>query len=69
MKISRKKFDIARGNKGLSIKELSKMTGLSQATLLKVGKQELNPVTVGKIAKALNVTIEEIIEDSDQASK
>ncbi len=64
MKIDKMKIDVAMANKGYSAKELSEKCGVSQITIarLKRGVQKARPETVGKIAKALNVDVTEIIE-------
>lgn len=64
MKIDKMKIDIAMANKGYSAKELSKNSGISQITIarLKRGVQEARPETIGKIAKALNVPVENLID-------
>lgn len=51
-------------NKEYSAKELSEKCGVSQVTITRLvrGIQTARPVTVGKIAKALNVDVTEIIE-------
>lgn len=64
LKIDKMKIDVAMANKGYSAKELSEKCGVSQITIarLKRGVQKARPETVGKIAKALNVDVTEIIE-------
>ena len=64
MKIDKMKIDVTMANKGYSAKELSEKCGVSQITIarLKRGVQEARPATVGKIAKALDVPVTEIIE-------
>lgn len=64
MKIDKMKIDIAIANKGYSAKELSEKCGVSQITIarLKRGVQEARPETIGKIAKALNVPVENLID-------
>lgn len=64
MKIDKIKMDIAMANKGYSAKELSEKCGVSQITIarLKKGVQKARPETVGKIAKALNVPVENLID-------
>lgn len=64
MKIDRTKLDLAMANKSYSAKELSKRCGVSQVTIARIarGVQEARPETVGKIAKALNVPVTEIID-------
>jgi len=45
--------------------ELSKLSGINKVTLTRIRKerQEPKPKTVGKIAKALNVDVTELIEE------
>ncbi len=64
MKIDKMKIDVTMAKKGYSAKELSEKCGVSQVTIarLKRGVQEARPATIGKIAKALNVDVTEIIE-------
>lgn len=64
MKIDKMKIDVAMANKGCSAKELSKKSGVSQITIarLKSGVQKARPETIGKIAKALNVPVESLID-------
>lgn len=64
MKIDKMKINIAMANKGYSAKELSEECGVSQITIarLKRGVQKARPETVGKIAKALNVPVENLID-------
>lgn len=64
MKIDKMKFDIAMAKKGYSAKELSEKCGVSQITIarLKRGVQKARPVTISKIAKALNVPVESIVD-------
>lgn len=64
MKIDKLKLQIAMGNEQLSGKKLSERSGVSEVTIarLKKGVQEARPETAGKIAKALNVPVTEIIE-------
>lgn len=64
MKIDKMKIDIAMANKGYSAKELSEKCGVSQITIarLKRGVQRARPDTLGKIAKALDVPVEKLID-------
>lgn len=64
MKVNEKKFDCIMGNAVCSIKELSKKTGIAEATIVRIksGNQEGRPTTLGKIAKALDVKIEDFID-------
>lgn len=64
MKIDKTKINIAMANKEYSAKELSEKCGVSQVTITRLvkGIQTARPATIGKIAKALNVPVTEIIE-------
>lgn len=64
MKINLQKLQIAMANQEFSSKELSKKCGVSQVTITRItkGVQVARPQTIGKIAKALNVPVTEIIE-------
>lgn len=64
MKIDKIKIDVAMANKGYSAKELSERCGVSQITIarLKKGVQKARPQTISKIAKALNVPVENLID-------
>ena len=64
MKINLQKLQIAMANQAFSSKELSKKCGVSQVTFTRFtkGVQVARPQTIGKIAKALNVPVTEIIE-------
>lgn len=64
MKIDKMKIDVAMANRGYSAKELSERCGVSQITIarLKKGIQEARPETIGKIAKALKVPVENLID-------
>lgn len=60
MRLNREKLDLLRAKNLLTLQQLAKLAGVSTATLVKRGN--LGVVTIGRIAKALNVDVEEIIE-------
>lgn len=64
MIINKHKLEIAMGNACLTYDELAKNAGVTRISIGKYlsGKRNPKPITVGKIAKALNVTVQEIIE-------
>ena len=63
MKVNTKKLEIAMANACISARELSEKSGVSQFTITRIQSDaNVFPATVGKIAKALNVNVTEIIE-------
>ena len=63
MKIDIKKFELAMSNACMTFKELAKKSGVSSFTISRMQtKAEIKPVTIGKIAKALQVPVTDIIE-------
>ena len=62
MRISKEKLAIAQAKAMLDSKNLAKKANVSINSVLQVGKYNMQPVTVGKIAKAVNVDVTEIIE-------
>lgn len=66
MKIDKMKLDLAMASKAYSAKELSQKCGVSQVTITRItkGVQKARSRTVGKIAKALEVPVTDIIEST-----
>ena len=64
MKIDKEKLSIALARKCMGTRDLATATKLGEATIVKIrsGKQEARTQTIGKIAKALEVDVSEIIE-------
>jgi len=65
MKINQRKLDVGIARSGLSVMEFSKSAGVCLTTISKIRnnpkfKPELR--TVGRIARALGVDVEEIVE-------
>ena len=67
MKIDNEKLIIALANNGMMLKDLCAKAPLSEIALrdIRQGKSNPRPATIGKIAKALNVSVEEIIVKED----
>ena len=61
--VNSQKLIIAIANAGYTSTELAKVSGVSQVTLarFKAGTQKARPQTLGKIARALNVKVEDLI--------
>ena len=64
MKVNKRKLQLAMAEKEFSAKHLSEVCGLSPATITKISNDqvEARPGTVGKIAKALNVPVTDIVD-------
>lgn len=63
MKIDNKKFEIALARQCISSIAMREM-GFSPQTITKINKGlDIKPSTVGKIAKALNVDVTELLGD------
>ena len=65
MKICKKKFELLLADKCMSIGELLKIAKVSNRISAKLDDPEcdFNPKTIGKIARALNVTPEYLTEE------
>lgn len=66
MKIAKSNFELAMANACITAEELAKTTGISSITITRIknGVQDARPATVGKIARALNVDVRELIENT-----
>ena len=64
MIINKHKLEIAMANACLTYEQLAKNAGVTRISIRNYlsGNRNPKPITVGKIAKALNVTVQEIIE-------
>lgn len=63
MKISNEKLELAMANECITRNELAKKSGVAKITLTKKKTNpNIKPVTVGKIAKALKIKVEDLIE-------
>lgn len=63
MKIDTEKLDFKIAESGLLLKEIAKASELSEKSLkaIRTGQSEARITTIGKIAKALGVGVQEII--------
>lgn len=62
--VNRHKFEIQLINKNLTVNELSNLSGLSNETIYRMLKEKKASIkTLGKIAKALEIDIEKVLED------
>ena len=63
MKADKKKLEIAMANYCMNTSDLQTVSGLPRPTVNNViTGRNVRPATIGKIAKALNVDVTEIIE-------
>lgn len=69
MIIDKRKLDIAMGTSCYTFSELAIKSGVSRISINKLltGKTTARPATIGKIAKALNVDVANIIKSEDEA--
>ncbi len=66
MKINRLKLDLLQAEQGLTCSELAKKAGISRQNFSTVRTRgTCTPITAGKIAKALEVSVTEIIETEE----
>lgn len=65
MKADRNKVSIVMAKRCFYIADIVKRSGLTEATVKNViyGQKSVLPATLGKVAKALNVDVEEIIAE------
>lgn len=61
MQLNKDTLDLLRARECLTVLALAKKAGISQSTINTGYKKEIDPVPVGKIAKALNVDVKDII--------
>lgn len=64
MKLDSQKLLISMANACITITELAEKSKVSRPTLTKftAGKSNPKPATIGKLAKALNVKVEDLID-------
>jgi transcriptional regulator with XRE-family HTH domain len=63
IKVNIKNLILARAKAGLSTEEVAKKAELGRVTISKLqnGTIKPNPVTIGKLARALNIPVEDLI--------
>lgn len=67
MRINREALYTELARSCMTLKDLSEKSGVNTVTLTRInrGTQEPQPLTVGKIAKALNVDVEILLAKED----
>lgn len=70
MKINKNRINLAMANAYMSINDLAEKSNVSRISIGRIinGKTEPRPATVGKLAKALNVKVEYLIENDEGAA-
>ena len=64
MRVDKKKLEIAMANACMSTADLQKAAGMPMPTLAGViSGKSIRPATAGKVAKALGVSVTEILAD------
>jgi len=61
MKLDKRKIKILLAEKCMMTKDLCEVSGVSHATITKGYSKEISPLSVGKLAVALGVPVEEIV--------
>lgn len=63
LKVDRQKVVLARAGAALTTRELANMSSVAVSTISKIenGHIDPNPVTLGRIAKALKISVEELL--------
>jgi DNA-binding Xre family transcriptional regulator len=61
MKLNKEALYYAMANAGVGQRELATSAGIGEVTITKGYSRAIRPQTAGKIAKALNVSVESII--------
>lgn len=67
MKLDEAKLQMILAEKQMRLKDLYERSGVSDRALLDLrkGKTTPRPATIGRIAKALNVEVQDIIQEED----
>lgn len=67
MRLNKLLLEIQLASQGMLIQELCKNARISKRTLLSAlnGESKTRPATIGKISKALNVDVKEIIQKGE----
>lgn len=65
MKLDKIQLFILMANKEIGQRELADIAGVGETTITAGYKRKIRPKTIGKIAKALNVSVDQIILKED----
>lgn len=64
MRIDKQKLELAKARACMETKDIV-AAGVPRGTLCKATRENVKPITAGKIAKALGVDVSEILDDSE----
>lgn len=67
LKVDSRKLVLIRAERGLTVENLAKKAGISYKTLfcIEKNKSKPTPITIGKLAKALDVSLEDLLIKED----
>ena len=65
MKLNKQTLDLLRAKHCLTMAELAQKAGISKTTITTGYKKDIDPVPIGKLAKALCVAPEDIIKTEE----
>ncbi len=61
MRLNKAALDLLRAKNCITVKELARKAEISQPTINNGYKRDIDPLPIGKLARALNVRVEDII--------
>ena len=67
MRLNKENVDLARARNFLTLQQLGKLSGVSTVTIRKGFTQNIDPLSIAKVAKTLNVDITEILAGDEHA--
>ena len=62
MKVSKLKLQLAMARACMTVRGISKKCGVSSRILAEWGSKELSPKIIGKVAKALDIPVEDLLD-------
>lgn len=68
MRIDKRKLDLELARRSMTVGELRKRSGVPPATITRIinGTRKGRPVTIGRIAAALDIDPKELLVDSEE---
>lgn len=62
MKVSKLKLQLAMAKACMTVRDISKKCGVSSRVIANWGKYEVTPKIIGKVAKALDIPVEDLLD-------